>query len=294
MLTVYKREFKSLMTSIYGFLCAAVLLCAVGITMYQVNLQAGLADMSYNTMQLGEFALILTIPLLCMQSVTYDKKHGIDRLYAALPLRTHAVILGKFLAILTVFTLPMVILALYPLLMNAFGDVNFSSAYASLLVFYLLGAALIALSMFISTLTKYMTIAAVSGIAVGVILYFLPHLAVLLPLSPLFSFIGFGLLALLLTVGAWFITKSPLTTAVTAAVTVLPLTVLYILDVFVFHWNAFEGLFPLILTLISPFYQFQRVVINGTFDLFSVTVLLVMAVYFLFLTVKSADRRRMA
>ncbi len=294
MFAVYKRTFTSLMTSIFGFLFAAVLLLAVGVMMYKVNLRAALADMSYNPMLWGELTLALTIPLLCTKSISCDKKLGVDRLYASLPLTTKDIIMGRFLALLTVFTLPMAVLLLYPLILNLFGTVNFSGAYTSLLLFYLLGAALIALCLFISSLTKHIIISAGVGIAAGLLLYFLPQLAILMPMSSLFSFIGFSLLALLLIFGTWLFTHNTLVAAIVAVVTVLPLTVLYILDVFVCHWDAFVGLLPLLLTMISPFFQFQNVVTSSTLDLMAVIILLSYTFYFLFLSALSTDRRHTA
>lgn len=289
---VYKRELKAQMTSMYGLLFAAILLCVVAVVMYRINLQVGLADTSYNLMGFCEYALALTIPVLCMRSVTYDRKHGTDRLYFSLPLRTSTVVLGKYFALLTVFAIPMAVICLYPLFLNGFGNVNFSSAYTSILTFFLLGAALIALCMFIASLTRYMVVSAVTGVLSCALLYLMPHLAELIPYTSLASFVGFGILAILAIVIAWFSTKSPMVTAITAAVTVLPLTVLYVLDAFVFSWGIFEDPFYLLVKKFSPFGHFYSAVTEMYLDLFSVATMLAFTAFFLLLTVQSMDRRR--
>lgn len=291
---VYKKEFKSLMTGIYGFAFAAILLCVVGVVMFRINLQIGLADVSFNLVSFAEYALCLTIPVLCMRSVTYDRKYGTDRLYFSLPIRTITVVLGKFLALLTVLAIPLVLIALYPLLLRNFGDVNLASAYASVTMFFLLGAALIALCMFIATLTRYMAVSALVGVTACVALYFMPRLAEWLPYTALTSFIGLGLLAVLAILISWFVTKRIVVTAVTAAVTVLPLTVLYVLDAFVCHWGLFGGLISFIMMWVSPFEHFVTTVSDQYFDLFAVTVTLSFTAFFLLLTVQSLDRRRRA
>ncbi len=291
---VYKRELKALMPSIYGPACAAILLCVVGLVMFRINLLAGIADASHNLMGYGEYALCLIIPVACMRCVTFDRKYGTDRLYFALPLRTSTVVLGKFFALLTVFALPMGVIALYPLLLRAFGEINLTSAYASIIMFFLLGAALIALCMFVSTLTRYMTVSALAGVSACVALYFLSPLVELLPYTPVVSLIGMGVLAILLIVISWFSSKSLPVTAITAAATVLPLSVLYVLDSFVFKWDAFEGLFPTLISYASPFRQLENVATSGTFDLFGVSIILSFTVFFVFLTVQSTDKRRWA
>ncbi len=291
---VYKRELKALMTNLYGPVFAVVLLFVVGIVMYEINLTEGVADTSYNLMGWGEYALCLMIPFLCMRSVTYDRKCGADRLYFSLPVRMSRVVLGKYFAILTVVAAPLVILALYPLLLKTMGDVNLASAYASLVMYFLTAAALIALCMFIASLTRYMVVAAVVGVAACALLYFMQFLSLLVPYTAVASFIGLGLLSVLLILAAWFVTQNLVVTAVTAAATVLPLTTLYLLDSVVFHWNAFEGLISLIMERLSPFTHFFYTVSNVNFDLFGVAVSLVFTVFFLLLTVLSVGGRRRA
>lgn len=291
---VYKKEFKSLMTGIYGFAFAAILLCVVGLLMYYINLQIGLADVSYNLVGYPEYVLCLTIPVLCMRSVTCDRKRGTDRLYFSLPIRTSTVVLGKFLALLTVLAIPMVLIALYPLLLRSFGDVNLGSAYASVAMFFLLGAALIAMCMFIATLTRYTAVSVLVGVLACAALYFMPRLALLVPYTALASFVGFGILAILAILVAWLATKRITVTAITAAVTILPLTILYVLDVFVCHWGLFEGAISLLMMRLSPFEHFLTTVSDQYFDLFAVAVILAFTAFFLLLTVQSLERRRKA
>ncbi len=290
---VYKREIKSLMTDIYGFLLAAVVLLGVGMTMYKINLYYGFADASYNQMGWGEYALCLMIPLVCMKSVTGDRKQGTDVLYRTLPLSTTVVVLGKFFALLTVLALPIAVMSLYPLLLSAFGEVNFLSAYSAILLYFFLGAALIALCMFLSSLTRYMILSAIVGIAVCVLVMFAPSLLLYLPFTPVISLVGFAVLAALIAVAAWLFTKNIPATVITAMILFIPLGTLYVLDA-VLQWQLFEGLLYLVASYVSPFQQFQNSVSDGLFDLFSVTVMVSFAVFFLFLTVRSMNRRRLS
>lgn len=295
MIAIYRRELRSYMTSVYGLLFAAVLLLVAGIVMYRINLLNGLADTSYNLVGYGEYTLGILLPLIAMRAMTRDRKTGIDLFYLSLPLRTSAVVMGKYLAALTLMVLPTGILALYPLLLSGYGKINMVGAYTSLLMYFLLAAALLGLCMFLASLTKYMAVAVILGIVGCAFFCFVPNLVLYyLPYTALASFVGFGVLAILLTVIAWFATRSTLATAITAAAAVIPLTVLYILDAFVFKWGAFEGLFYVVLAHSSPFHQFQSVITSGYFDLFSVIVMLAFAAFFLLLTVQSVNRRRMA
>ena len=291
---VYKRELKALMTNVYGPAFAAILLCVVGVVMYEINFVIGLADTSYNLTGWAEYVLCLFIPPLCMRSVTYDRKHGTDRLYFSLPMRMSSVILGKYFAILTVVAAPLIVLALYPLLLTTMGQVNLAASYASLVMYFLTAAAMIALCMFIASLTRYMVVASLAGVAACALVYFMHFFASWVPYTALASFIGLGILSVLLILVAWFATKSVAVTAVTAAATVLPLTTLYVLDAFVCQWGIFEGLISLILMQVSPFNHFYATVEDQYFDLFGVAVTLSFTAFFLLLTVQSMSRRRRA
>ena len=80
-----------------------------------------------------------------MRSISEERRQHTDQLLYSLPLSMGKVVLGKYLAMLTVLLLPMALMCLYPLILSAFGTVNFASAYSGMIGFFLLGAALVAL-----------------------------------------------------------------------------------------------------------------------------------------------------
>ena len=89
-------------------------------------------------------------------------------------------------------------IALYPLLIHMYGqDVRLSLAYSSLIGFYLLGAANIAVGLFISSLTESQVIAAVVSFIVLLLSNMLTSIASMLPTDALSQ-------ALILTV-AWIV-----------------------------------------------------------------------------------------
>ena len=54
------------------------------------------------------------------------------------------VVMGKYLALLTMFVLPVAVICLYPLVLSMFGNVYLPAAYAAIAAFLFLGAALLA------------------------------------------------------------------------------------------------------------------------------------------------------
>ncbi|MBQ7911342.1 MAG: ABC transporter [Clostridia bacterium] len=286
MSAVYKRELRAYMNNVYGWLFMAILLLFTGYMMFQNNLYDGAPEFEL-TLSGSQYALLLLIPILCMRSMAEDRHNKTDMFYLSLPMKTSSVVLGKYLAMLTVYAIPCVILCVYPLVLGAFGPVNYLVAYLAILLFLILGAALIAVCQFLSSLTDNLVIAAVLGVLAVAVLLFAPWLSYVIPLTAIASFIGFVVLALLLAGIAFLATHNLNVTAITAAVAVVPLSVIYILS-----RSSFEGLFPSLLQFISPFAHFAAFCQFGTFSVQSLILLLSYPVLFVFLTVQSADKKR--
>ena len=286
MLAVYKRELRAYMNNVYGWLFMAIFLLFTGYMMFQNNLYDGMPEFEL-TLSRSQYALLLLIPILCMRSMAEDRHNKTDMFYLSLPMKTASVVLGKYFAMLTVYAIPCVILCVYPLVLGVFGPVNYLVAYLSILLYLILGAALIAVCQFLSSLTDNLVIAAVLGVLAVAVLLFAPFLSYVIPLTAIASFIGFVVLALLLAGVAFLATHNLNVTAITAAVAVVPLSMVYILS-----RSSFEGLFPSLLQFISPFAHFATFCQFGTFSVQSLILLLSYPVLFVFLTVQSADKKR--
>ncbi len=182
MFAVYKREMRAYIHNFYGWLFAAVLLMTAGITVFVFNFLAGAADMLYAMPELA-YAVAVMAPVLCMFSLPADRRSGMDDMYRSLPIKTGTVILAKYLAMLTVLAVPTLVLCLYPLLLSLYSAAAVFGAYAALLVFFLLGAAALAICLFLSSFTKHRWVAAGLGWGAMFLLLGLPHLADLLPAS---------------------------------------------------------------------------------------------------------------
>lgn len=286
MIAVYKRELRAYMNNVYGWLFMSVLLLFIGVTMFIDNLANQLPYFEYALLD-GQYVLLLMIPILCMRSMAEDKKNKTDMFYLSLPMKSSAVVVGKYLALLTVFALPCLVLCVYPLLLSAFGTVNFASSYVALLFFFLTGAALIAVCQFLSSLTENLVVAAVLGMVAALLLFFLPVLASIIPEKPLASFIGLVIVAVLAALIAFVVTRNLSVTAITGAVLVVPTSVLYIL-----MQDKFEGLLTKFLLPLSPFLQFQNVSSYAIFSVASLILMLSYPLFFLFLTVQAVDKKR--
>ena len=85
MTAVFKRELRAYMNNVYGYLFMAVVLMFVGIMVFYWNLGYGYSNIEYALLN-GEYVLLFMIPVLCMRSMSEDKRNKTDMFYLSLPL----------------------------------------------------------------------------------------------------------------------------------------------------------------------------------------------------------------
>ena len=285
MTAVFRHELSSYFKSVSGYVFGAFLLLFAGIYTTDINLNAGLTNFEYVLDYMCIIFLII-VPILTMRVVAEERRQRTDQLLYSLPLTMTEVVLGKYGALLVVFLAPMAVIGVYPLILSAFGNVYLPAAYSAWLGFFLLGAALLAIGMFISSLTESQAVAAGLCFLVMLVNYFITSLAGFISTTSFASFASFTVVILALAGIVWFMTRSGLASGVLALVLEAVLLFFYAGDT-----SAFEGFFPEVMENLSLFDQFYQFV-NGVFDLRAVVYLLSVSGLFLFLTVQSLEKRR--
>ena len=81
------------------------------------NIQQAVANFEY---VLGFISLIFVglVPILTMRVLAEERKQRTDQLLYSLPITTTDIILGKYLALLTIYVIPVLFMCLYPLLLG--------------------------------------------------------------------------------------------------------------------------------------------------------------------------------
>ena len=285
MTAIFTHELRSYFHTLTAWLFAAFLLCFTGIGTMMYNIQAAVSNFEY-VLSFGCLIFVVIVPLLTMRVIAEERRQKTDQLLYSLPVSTVEVVLGKYAALIALCLAPLAIIAVYPLIFAQFGDVYLPTSYGSLFAFFLLGAALLAVGMFVSSLTENQGLAAGVGIALILFNYYSVSLSEYVSTSALGSVIALvalaclvGLLLKLLTgsgsLGYW----AGLALATLSAA-------LYILSP-----ESIEGLVPEIMSALSLFERFY-VFVNGVFDLKAAVFYLSVIGFFLFLTVQSLEKRR--
>ena len=171
MISVLRHELSGYFHSLTAYVFGAFLLAFVGIGAVLYNIQSAVSNFEY-VLGFGSMVFVVIVPILTMRVLAEERRQRTDQLLYSLPVTTTQVILGKYFALLTVYLIPLCIVSVYPLIFARFGDVYLLTSYGSILAFFLLGAALIALGVFISSLTENQGFAAGIGVAAILLNYF--------------------------------------------------------------------------------------------------------------------------
>ena len=186
MKAVFKRELKSYFNNMTGFIFISIFLCFTGIFVMMYNFFYMNSSAVYAVASMMPVLAVL-VPIITARSILGERQSGADRLLYSLPLSSAQIVLGKYAALLTVLFIPMAFMAVLPPFISLFGEVHMLSAYLSLLDFFAFGAALLAVGMFISAVSKSTLAALCTSYGVVVALYLLNILSAALPSGSFFE-----------------------------------------------------------------------------------------------------------
>lgn len=285
MIAVLKHELRNYVHSLTAYLFCAFLLVFVGFGSMLYNIQAAVANFEL-VLSFICIGMVVIVPVLTMRIISEEKKQKTDQLLYALPLKTEEIVVGKYLALVIIFLIPMCIISLYPLIFAQFGEVYLVTSYGSLFAFFLMGTAMIAIGTFISSLTENQGLAA--GIAISVLLlnYYSVTLAEYVSSTALGALVTLYVVICLLAYLVRYLTKNATLAAVTAVAGIAAATA-----VFVGKSSWLEGLLPKLMAQVSLFDRFYTFV-NGIFDITAIVFYITVIVFFLFLSVQSMEKRR--
>lgn len=285
MTAILKHELRSAFNNLTFYLFCAALLCFVGIGAMIYNIQESVANFEY-ALNFVSIGLVVIIPVLTMKSFAEERKQKTDQLLYSLPLNTWQIVIGKYLALVILFLIPVAIISVYPFIFSKFGEVYLPSAYGSMAAFFIMGIALIAVGMFISTLTENQGFAAGIAIVLFLFNYYSVKLSEQVSSTALGSMITLIVIAAIIGFVVKALTKNNAISLGVGGVLIVIIVVAYLVAS-----DKFEGLVPNIMESLSLFNHFTTFV-NGVFDMTGIVFYASVIVAGLFLTAQSLEKRR--
>lgn len=167
---IYRREMNAFFTSGLAYVFLAVYFLFSGYFFYQGTLTQATTDTSplFSAMFL---VILFLIPILTMRLLSEEKKQKTDQGLLTAPIGLWSIVLGKYFAALTLFVIAESIVFVYAIILSCFGTVVWSTLLANYLAMLLLGAAFIAVGVFISSLTENQMASAVASFLALMLLY---------------------------------------------------------------------------------------------------------------------------
>ena len=190
MTAVLKKELRQMAVTMPAYLFGAFILMVVGLYFSYTNLN--LASPQFEVvLQNIRFIFVIFVPLFTMRSVAEERRTRTDQLLGTLPLTDTRIVLGKYLAMVLCFALPVAVICFFPLILLRYGQVNLPASYLSILGFFLLGCASIAIGEFASALTETPVVAAVVSFALLLLCYLMDTVSRMVPGSAAGSLAAF-------------------------------------------------------------------------------------------------------
>lgn len=285
MTAVYKRELRSYLTSMVGYLFIFFILLLTGIYFSAYQLAAAYPKFEY-TLSALTFVFLISVPILTMRVLAEERKQKTDQLLLTAPVSVGQIVLGKYLALVTIFAIPMVIMCFYPLLMSKFGTVSFAGAYTGILGFFLLGCANLAIGVFVSSLTESQVIAAVLTFVFLFAFYMMNGISSFFSQTSMSTAVAFGLLIVAIAIIIYTMIKNILISVVIGAVGEIALVIVYVVKS-----SIFQGGIQKVLNVFNLSGHYDNFT-NGVFDVTGIVYFISVIAICLFLTMQSIQKRR--
>lgn len=174
---VTKRNFGSYFSSILGYLfiivfCVASAVMAFNMQFFTAN-QANLDQLS----QSFPLLLLFIVPAITMTAWSDEKKLGTDELLFTLPATELEILIGKFNAVVGVYTVALAFSLINIVILSFMGSPDYWMLLSTYAGYWLAGVALLSVGLLASSLTSSATVAFVLGVVFCCVPVFIGNLA---------------------------------------------------------------------------------------------------------------------
>lgn len=285
MLAIYKKELKSYLTSMQGYVFMAFIMLVLGIYFTAYNLNYASPDFG-TTLNSVTFVFLIITPILTMRILAEEKRNKTDQLLFTSPVPIWKIVFGKYLGMVTIYLIPVVITLFYPLILAKYGTVSYPMTLTAIVGFFFLGCANIAVGLFLFSITESQVIAAVLTFVVLFCSFVMNGIESFFSQTAMASMLAFAVLAVLIAMVVYQMTKDNILTGITGVVLLGAVVIIYIVKS-----SLYEGAIQKLLDLLAIANHFDNFV-GGILDFSGIVYMLSVICIFIFLTVQSIQKRR--
>lgn len=182
MLAIIKRELYSYFCSPVAYVILAVFTFFSGLFFTVICLGGNNSTLTYVFTNMFLVTIMLT-PILCMRLLSDEIRLKTDQALLTSPVSILSIVMGKFFAAGIIYLICMSIYIIFGFVLSFFVAPKWSVILCNFFGLLILGLALIAIDLFLSSLTESQITAAITGFAVGLFIYLLDNIASAIPIS---------------------------------------------------------------------------------------------------------------
>ncbi|HDG68529.1 MAG TPA: hypothetical protein ENG11_05230, partial [candidate division Zixibacteria bacterium] len=163
---IYKRELKRYFNTPLAYIVLIIFLIVSGyfFSYGQTGMFAyGQADMRI-IFQIMHIIFVVFIPAISMGLIAEERSRGTLHLLVTLPVRDFEIILGKYLAALTLIVIYLILTLRYPLILDKYGDLDWGPTTGGYIGLFLVGAVYLAIGMYASSISPNQITAFILGV----------------------------------------------------------------------------------------------------------------------------------
>ncbi len=285
MIAVYKKELKSYFFTPGAYIFMGAFLFIAGLLFSLQNIFTGSSDYASFLSSLI-FIFLLVVPILTMRLFTEEKRQKTDVLLLSSPVSISGIVLGKYLAAVTVFLLTLIITILYPTFLGFHGRMDWAQIWGTYIGFFFLGSAFIAIGTFLSEVAESQTSAAILTFCGLLASWVIDYIRSFVPMS---SMAGAIFILILAGVAIAVFQSKAQDWRISALAAIVAVVVVLIL--FIITPDVLYGLISKFIAWFSLTSRFQRFSM-GILKLDAVVYYLSFSAFFLYVTGNRIENRR--
>lgn len=181
MRAIFKRELRSYFSTPIGFIVLAAFYFFLGLY-FSMIYSYGSPDVPTVIMAMST-VIVFTMPVITMRLMSEDRRQKVDQALLTAPVSLTSIVMGKFFAALAVFAIGFAPTVIFEIIVASYVSVNIMSYIYALFGMMLLGGALIAIGMFISSLTESSVISAILTLVINILVLYMSSFASMIKVS---------------------------------------------------------------------------------------------------------------
>ena len=190
-LTIYKKELKSYFTSPVAYIVIVVFLIITGWFFTNTLFIANVVSLR-SVLDIIPFILLFFIPAISMRTIAEEKKAGTIELLLTKPITDFDIVIGKFLATITLAALTFAPTLVYVISLKFLGPIDLGSIISAYIGLVLMCGIYIGIGIFASSMTENQVVAFIISFLIIFVLFMLNKILIFIPapLNSIFEYIS--------------------------------------------------------------------------------------------------------